>query len=347
MAYPSALADLVTATLNELGPYNAVQQICQSVQDYEVIPRVFKNVQTGTGPAIQRQLMVGDGTSGPARHVSPTTEDTINLPDILKKIVIEWVHAETSWAVVKQEVLMNSGKEAILDYIESQRNFAMISLFDQMETKFTATSPSATNTTDPWGLKYWMVQNATTGFNGGSPTSNGYIAGLYLTGLPGAGLQFNNYTFTYGAATAVDLLPKMRTAYRAIRWKSPVAMKQYDDGPSSNYRIYVTETTVGAFEDMLSANADLSLRDISTVDGGDIVFKKNPIVHLWPLDADTNNPIYMTNLNAFTARVLKGDNMDESMNTAGNLHNVVGHHVDLTYNYQNVNRRSCAVAYQA
>ncbi len=162
MAYASALADLVTATLNELGPYNAVQQICQLYQDYEVIPRWFKNLKLGTGVAIQRQLMVGDGTNGPARHVSPTAEDTVNLPDILKKIVIEWVHAETSWAVVRQEVLMNSGKEAILDYIESQRNYAMLQLFTEMEEKAWGAAPSSSNTTDPRLASTVVRQPATT-----------------------------------------------------------------------------------------------------------------------------------------------------------------------------------------
>ncbi len=139
----------------------------------------------------------------------------------------------------------------------------------------------------------------------------------------------------------------MRTAYRAIRFKSPVAMKQYDTGPSNNYVNYCNETSTGAFEEILSANADLSIRDIATVDGGDMVFKKNRIQHIWALDSDTDNPIYMVNHNGFRPRVLKGDNMEESMNNAANLHNVVTHHVDLTYNYENVNRRSNAVLYQA
>lgn len=347
MAFASALADLVTATLNELGPYNAVQQICQMYQQHEVIPRWFKNLQTATGVAIQRQLMVGDGTSGPARHVSPTTEDTVNLPDILKKIVVEWVHAETSWAVIRQEMLMNSGKEAILDYIQSSRNYSMISLFDEMETKAWGTAPASSDTFNPWAIKYWIVQNATIGFNGGSPTGDNRIAGLDLTTLPGSGLQFNNYSGTYAAATPSDLITKMRTMYRAIRWTSPVPMKQYDNGPSDNYIIYCNETSTTAFEDIASAQGDLGIRDVAAVDGGDLVFKKHPIKHIFALDSDTNNPVYMVNHNAFRPKVLKGDNMVESMSPAANLHNVVTHHVDLTYNYENTNRRSNGVLYQA
>lgn len=348
MAYPSALADLVTATLNELGPYNAVQQICQKYQDYDVIPRWFKNLQLGTGVAIQRQLMVGDGSNnGPAAHVAFTAEDTVNIPDILKKIVVEWVHAKTSWAVVRQEVLMNSGKEAILDYIQSQRNYAMLQLFTEMEEKAWGTAPTSSNTTDPWGIKYWLVQNATTGFYGGSPTGDSRIAGLLLTSLPGAQQQFNNYTFTYGAATASDLMPKLRTAYRAIRWRSPVAMKQYDEGPATNYCVYVNETTMGALEDIAAAQGDVGITDVSPIDGGDLVFKKHPIIHQWVLDADTNNPFYMVNHGSFKPRVLKGDNMEESMATTNNMHNVVSHFVDLTYNYENTNRRSNAVGYLA
>jgi hypothetical protein len=348
MAYASALADLVVATLDELGPYNAVQQICQKYQDYDVLGRWFKNLQLGTGVAIKRQLMVGDGSSnGPAAHVPFTQEDTVNIPDILKNIVIEWVHAKTSWAVVRQEVLMNSGKEAILDYIQSQRNYAMLQLFTEMEEKAWGTAPTSSNTTDPWGIQYWLVQNATTGFKGGSPTGDNRIAGLNLSTLPGAGEQFNNYTFTYAAATPSDLMTKMRTAYRAIRWRSPVSMKQYDDGPSTNYVVYCNETSMGAFEEIAAAQGDTGITDVSPVDGGDVVFKKHPIIHQWVLDQYANNPIYMVNHNSFKPRVLKGDNMEESMQMVGNLHNVVSHFVDLTYNYENTNRRSNAVAYQA
>lgn len=342
MAYATALADLVTATLNELGPYNAVQQICQMYQEHEVIPRWFKNLKEGTGVAIQRQLMVGDGTTGPARHVSPTTEDTVSLPDILKKIVIEWVHAETSWGVVRQEVLMNSGKEAILDYIESQRNFSMISLFDQMETKAWGAAPGASNTTDPWGIFYWIVLSSSTGFEGGSPTGDSRIAGLDLSTLPGTGKQFNNYTAQYAAATPTDLMPKMRTAYRAIRWKSPVPMKQYDNGPSDNYVIYQNETSTAAFEDIAASQGDTGIKDVASVDGGDLMFKKHPMRHIWALDSLTTNPILMVNHNAFRPRVLKGDNMEETMKMSSNMHNVVSHHVDLTYNYECVNRKSQA-----
>ena len=135
MPAPTSFADLVTATLSDLGPYNSVQQIAQNKQRYEVLSRWMKNMTTGTGVSITRQVMVGDGTSGPARHVAPTVDDSVNIADILKRITVEWVHAETSWAVVRQHMLMNSGPEAILDYIESQRNWAMLSLHDEMENK--------------------------------------------------------------------------------------------------------------------------------------------------------------------------------------------------------------------
>lgn len=348
MGYASNWNDLVTATLNELGPYNAVQQIVQNKQRYEVLSRWFKALMLGTGVAIQRQLMVGDGTSGPARHCDPTAEDVVNIPDILKKIVIQWVHAETSWGVVRQHMLMNSGPEAILDYIESQRNYSMLSLHDEMENKAWGAAPAVGNETDPWGVKYWVVQNASSGFYGGSPTGDNMIAGLLLTGLPGTQQQFNNFSGTYGAATATDLMPKLRHAHRMTGFVSPVPMKEYYSQSSmEDYRLYCNATSITGFEEIAAAQADGSLKDVAYVDGLFLTFKKNPIVWIAALDGDTNNPIYMLNHGTFKPRGLKGDNMEESENKSARSHNIMKYHVDLTYNYECNNRRGNAVVYQA
>lgn len=343
----TSFADLVAATLNELGPYDAVQQIAQERQRYEVLSRWFRQdkVELESGVAIQRQLMVQN--NGAARHAAPTAEDEVNLTDVLKTMVVQWVHADTNWMVVYQHTLMNRSPSAILNAIKAQRNAAMLSLHEEMETKMWGSAPSSSNINDPWGVLYWIVKSATTptgDFTGGSPTGDNMIAGVNLSLLPTDG-QFNNYSGTYATISETDLMPSWRRMARQIRFESPVSMKDYMTGAGDSYRYYTNDTGIGGVENMLRAQADLSMKDVSSVDGMTATFMGNPIRWIPALDSDTSNPVYAINHNVFQPVVLKGDNLRETRNMAPKNHNIEQYFVDLTYNMLCVDRRRCGVLY--
>lgn len=338
-------ADMVASTLYELGPIDVVQQIAQKKQNYEVLSRWFKKdkVELDSGIAIQRQLMVAD--TGAARHAAPTAEDNVNLADILKNIVVPWVHADTSWMVIYQQTLMNRSPSMILNAIKAQRNGSMLSLYDEMENKAWADAPPSTDKENPWAVKYWVVQNATAGFNGGSPTGDNLIAGLNLTTLSNS--CFNNYSGTYGTVSPTDLMPKMRTAHRKTGFISPIDIKDYMTGTGDDYRVYVNEATLAGMEDIAMAQGDLGIKDIASVDGMTLSFRNNPIRWVAALDAAANNPVYMLNHSCFYPVGLQGDNLRESRSTAPKNHNIEQYFVDLTYNFLCVDRRRQAVLYAA
>lgn len=346
MAAPTSFADLVASTLNELGPYDAVQQIAQEKQDYEVLPRWFKQdkIELGSGVAIQRSLMVAN--NGAARHAAPTAVDQVNLADVLKNITVQWVHADTSWMVIYQHALMNRDPSAILNQIKAQRTAAMLSLHEEMENKAWGDAPASTNTDDPWGIKYWIVKNATEGFTGGSPTGDNLIAGLNLTTLPTAG-HYKNWSNTYTAITPTDLMPKWRKMHRQTRFRSPVDMKDYMTGSGDDYRYYTNDAGIAGIEEVLAAQADLSIRDVYSVDGMSATFKGNPIRWIAALDSDTSNPVYAVNHSVFQPVCLKGDNLRETRNMAPRNHNIEQYFVDLSYNFLCVDRRRCGVLYVA
>lgn len=341
-------ADLVAATLNELGPYDAVQQIAQRKTDYECLSRWMTEdkVMLESSMRVQRTLMTGDGSNGPARHAAPTDEDQVNLSDILKQIVVPLVHADTSWFVVRQHVLANRKPSAILNVIKAARNWAMLSMHEEMERKCWGPAPPSTNTTDPWAVKYWIVQNSATGFHGGSPTGDNMIAGLNLSTLPVSG-QFNSYSGTYAQLTPQDGITKLRTMKLKTGFKSPVSMKDYTQGRGDRYRIYCNETTLQAFQNILYSNADLSLRDVAQIDPLNILFNGNPIVYIDTLNDDSNNPIYFINHDTFLPMALDGDYLYESRNMAPKQHNIEQYFVDLTYNFECVDRRRNGVLYQS
>ena len=161
------IADLVLGTMNELGP-PSFQQIATDLQDYEVMPKWLKSdkVQVDYGIGIQRTLMTSLPDS--AKHVGLYEVDDVDVKDLLSSINIPWRHAQTSWAFERRETLMNRGKALITKVIEPRRVGAMINMADVLEAKAWS-CPDVSDDVLPFGLPYWVVANATTGFNGGAP----------------------------------------------------------------------------------------------------------------------------------------------------------------------------------
>ena len=341
------IADLVAGTLKDLGKPK-FQQIAQEIQDYEVFPRWFKKdkVLLDSGIGIQRNLM--NRTQGNARHVGLYQTDITNVRDAIDQLTVPWRHAETSYAMDVREVMMNKGDALIFNIIEPRRDGAMIDLVQLLEDYAWSSPGSSSDNLLPYGLPYWVVKNATTGFNGGAASGHTTVAGVSLTDSP----TFKNYTALYTNKTKADLITKMRTAHRKIRFKSPVAGSDYSKAAADKYRIYVNETTIAGFEDVGEAQNENLGRDIASVWGGDvskgreggIMFRGNPLVWVPKLDADTSDPVYMIDHGCFMPYVMKENFMRETViKPSQDQHNVVKIFIDLSYNYVCVNRRGNAV----
>ena len=333
------ITDLVNATLRDLGRLR-FQQIAQDLQDYEVFTKWFRKdkVAFDSGVGIQRTLM--NKLSSPASYVGMAEEDKVNIPDILDQIQVNWRHAQTSWAFIYQETLMNRGRSMILNVIEPRRADALISLASVLED-YAWAAPPVNNKTLPYGIPYYVVKNATTGFNGGLPGSHTTVAGVNLTTTP----NYKNYTFQYVSLSKADAIKKLRTAHRKVRFKSPISIRDYRGARGDKYRLYVNETTISNMEDLGEAQNENLGRDIAALDNT-IVFRNHPVLWVPKLDADTTNPIYMIDHSVFQPVCLRGDYLRESSaDKSPNQHNVFQFFVDLTHQYLCVDRRRCAVGY--
>lgn len=337
------IADLVAGTLRELGKLK-FQQIAQNLQDYEVFSKWFKKdkVQFDSGIGIQRTLM--NRLSGAASHVGLLDEDNVNITDVIDQLQIPWRHARTSWGFIYQETLMNRGEALVFNVIKPRRVAAILDLVEELENKAWGSAPSANNNTDPYGLLYWVVKNSSTGFNGGAPSGHTTVGGVSLTDSP----TFKNYTATYaltGGVSKADLMPKLRTAHRKVRFKSPVDIEDYRGGKGDRYRCYVNESMMTALETLGEAQNENLGRDLASMDGMTLTFRSHPIIWVPKLDEDTTNPFYFIDHSTFMPVCLKGDYLRESENRAPNQHNVYQMFVDLTYNYLCIDRRRNAVLY--
>lgn len=340
----SDIPDIVVTTRKEEGALR-FQQIAQSLPFYEVFSRIFKRdkVTFQSGRAISRTLMTKLHRAA-ADHVGFLEPDVVDIIDVLETMTVEWVHARTYWGLVYQtDVLMNSGPELILNIIKPRRLASVLGLVEELEDAFWADAPASSNKTEPWGIKYWLVSNATAGFNGGAPSGHSTVGGINPTTTP----AFKNYTLSYGAVSFMDLIKKLKTAFRACRFVSPVQHPDYRNQIRDRYRGYVNEVTISLMEDLIRAqNSDLG-KDLAAMEGQAYI-NGYPIIQVPKLDADTTNPIYFPDFATFYPVCLKGDYLRETGPIMSkDQHNAWNNFVDLTYNFICIDRRRNIRGYEA
>lgn len=337
------LDDLVKGTLKDLGRLK-FNQIATTLQTHEVWQRIMKKdkVQFQDGVGIQFNMMVNHSDS--ARQVGLYAVDDVDVPTLFKQLSIPWRHTTANWPYEFREMLMNRGASRIIDVIKSRRTATMIAVAIKLEEQFWNKPTNSSDELEIFGVPYWIVKNSSVGHNGGDPSgfSSG-AAGLTVASESG----WNNYSGAYVNVTKDDLITKMRTAYRKIRFQSPVDIPDYRNGRGDSYRIYMNESTINAFETLAELQNENLGRDLAPMDEV-TAFKRNPVIWIPFLDADTSNPVYMINFQKFHPVFLKGDFLRETGPIQSpKQHNVREVHTDLTWNVLCTDRRSQAVLHVA
>jgi hypothetical protein len=330
------IKDLITGTLKKLGK-GSFNCVANKLQNYEVMGRILKQekVQEGDGYGVQRTIMVK--SSGAAKHTTLYATDNVAVNDTLATISTGWSHTTTNMAWERRELLYNRGESRIVDLMKVRRADMMLGLADLMEQDFWTWD--GTDTLAPFGVPYWIPK----------PTAgqNDFVTNVTATTNPG-GLSpttyegWRSYASDYATVSKDDLITKMRTAYRKIRFKSPVDIPDFRRGNGDQYRIYCNETTINALELLGESQNDNLGRDLATMDDT-MTFRRNPIVWVPKLDTDTTYPIYFINYAYFYPYFLTGDYLRESEpGVAPHQHNVFVVHCDLTWQIICTDRRSQA-----
>lgn len=335
----SDIIDLGITTLKELGRLR-FNQIATKIQRYEIMSRLLKKdkltFQNGNG--IQRSIVIQD--SGAAKNVGLHATDDVNIGDVMKTINIPWRHTTTNYGWERREILVNNGASRIVDIMKVRRADAMISLAALMETDFWSKPADSTDKLKVFGVPYWVVKNATAGFNGGDPSGfTGGAGSLTVATAP----RWNNYTAPYVAISKADLITAMRRAYRLIQFVAPIDIPDYRRGNGATYRMYCNIDTITGIETLGEQQNENLGRDIASMDGK-LTFRGNPIIWIPQLDTDTTDPLYMLNFDKFGPVCLTGDYMRETdPKVVANQHNDFVVHIDLTWNLLCDDRRCQAV----
>ncbi len=327
------LADLVATTLRDLGEMK-ITEIATDLQDHVAMRTLLKKdrVQLESGYGIQWDVMVTQ--SGAAKFVGLYASDNVNVSDVMTQANAPWRHSTTNYAFDDREMAMNRSPRRIVDLLKIRRIDAMISMAELMEGAFWGW-PSSTDTLTPYGVAYWVVKNATEGFNGDAQTGySSTVGGLSTTTYP----RWKNWTYQYTAVSRDDLIRHWRQAAVKTNFKPPVdGIPTFNTG--DKYGFYTNYAVLGQLEEALeSQNEDLG-NDIASKDGA-TVFRRVPVMYVPKLDADTTGPVYGLNWGVFKSYILRGWWLKETnISITPGQHTVASVHVDNTLNWICKDRR--------
>lgn len=333
------LADLIEVTLDDLGK-PGFTEIASALQDYVAMTRLIRRerVQFESGTGVEKRIMLDH--SGAAKNVLPYEQDSYNVADVMGNFRVPWRHTNTNWGVERTEIAMNRDPARIVELIKVRRADAMISLAERMETDFWSKPADSSDETTPFGVLYWIVSNATTGFNGGNPAGfSGGAGGLSSTTYP----RWANYTAQYTNMTKDDGVTAMRDIYRKIQFKSPTDHPNHRKGPDK-YEIFTNDTGIAAVETVGEQQNENLGRDIARMDDR-IVFRGRPVHWVPQLDgnADVTDPFIFINWAVLNPVFLRGEFLHEETHRAPNQHKVTVTDTDLTWNVCAVNRRRLGI----
>jgi hypothetical protein len=122
-----------------------------------------------------------------------------------------------------------------------------------------------------------VIANIAAGTSTTSLTSKGGID-------PTANAKWRNWADVYTAIDG-DFVKKMRKAFHATGFKSPMLASDLKDGPTSKFRIYMGLNTLTDFEDLTTKQNENLGSDLDKFHGI-TTFRRVPVVYTPQLDAD-------------------------------------------------------------
>jgi len=292
---PDQIADIVNLTLSKFVRDKWVD-LSLDYQDYICASRLFtkKKMKKMAGKSYVWKLQVSN--TGTARHTQLFDIDQTNVKDLSIEAEVPYTMQTVNFSYDKFEQVFQTSMEEIVNVIKMRRHSAYSDYFELMEAALWGSPSSSTQAPRvPFGIPFWLQKSATEGFNGGNPS--GFTSGP-------AGVNCNtysnwkNYTFGYADVNRDDLIRKMKKACRFTNFKAPHKFNEL--GAGQKYEIFTTNSVIEKFEIFVEGRNDNLGMDLGKVDGGDITFKRSPIIWVPYLETnDTTDPIYGLNWETF------------------------------------------------
>ena len=341
------LLDLTKTTLQNLP--NLEFEMAMKNNEYPVMNQWFQGdkVEVESGTSIVRNIILE--TSGNARHVRLYQKTPINVSDIQFQVTAPWVQLQTHWSIERREALRNRAPARFIDLLQTRRLDAVVDLADMLEAAAWVAPSGSTDDLAPYGVPYWLSMleddTSTAGFNAYRVRWNSatYTGTTTKGGIDGsAQTRWRNYADLYTAINAT-FIARLRKAFHATNFKSPMIAKDLTQGPRSQYRLYTGLQNLCDYEDLVTQANDNLGPDLDPYHGN-TTFRRVPIQYVNALDSLTvlggnntvNSPLpwYGVNHAKFYPIVLSGDWLREEPPMKDvEQHNVVTAFIDGSYQF--------------
>lgn len=354
--------DLLTVTLRDLGRLKW-SDIVSPRQRHIILGQLLKKEKVGFRSGTGLQWNVQTNPQGSFHPTGIGAVDQVNIKDLMNLANIPWRHFNWNWGIDGREISMNKEPARIVELAHARRAGAAISAADGLETQGWNLPGGASDNLNMFGIPYWIVPNATQGFNGGNPF--GYTAGagnLSSVTFP----NWANYTDSYSDPTYLDLVRKMRRAFAFCDFQSPTNADIPSYNTGDHYGIYTTYLIRQRMEEVATFQNDNLGADVAKYDN-QATFMRTPFTWVPQLDALSGlgmsgtfsnstyassggyavNPVFMINWGEAQFVFLEGWYMKEyGPYIVPNQHTVMATQTDLTLNLRFTNRRRQAVLTQ-
>lgn len=336
------IADLVALTQEQLVKRGAFVDLQTDLQDHVLVRELWKGrnkkvFQGGFPWRFDLQIDKSDA----AEWVGLYESDSAAFGDTMIHGTVQPRHINTKYIYDLREPDLQRGPEKIVDYVKTKYTAMYVDLFDKLEQTFWGKPADSTDEKTAYGIGYWILKNVTEGFNGENPV--GFAAGRANINST-TYTRWSNYGGAYTEVSRADLVRKMQTMARKIRFRSPVSHPEPVLGGMKN-GIYANSATVGLVTEFLeSQNMNIGY-DLGGRNG---TFNSTPLTYAPYLDSDTDNPLYFIDWKYIQLGVLAGweNNITKPYMVQG-MHNVRRVDMDATMQMICTNLRRQGVLHQA
>lgn len=333
---PHQIDDFVNLTLSTF-EYGDWTDISLAFQEYFASSFYEKGrVKKAGGPDLRFKVQVAN--HGNARVSGMYDVDQLNVKNLTKEVIVKWAKITTNFEYDIDEEFFQSDRETIVDEMKV-REHAMFNDWWELLEDLVWAAPSGPNQ-DPmplWGVPYWIVKNATEGFNGGIPAGFSDVGGLSPTTYP----NWRNWTALYAAVTRDDLIEKWIKASEYTKFKAPHNYPEVSTGRGANDRSYFTVFSVwSTLNKHLESRNDNLGPDLAKY-VGKVVFRSVPVEWVpWLTENDTSNPVYGIHWRYFCMFTKTGrERVMHPVKQAAHQHTVRERHMDGWQNLGCYNRR--------
>lgn len=297
----SSIDDLVALTQENLIKRGAFLDLQTDLTDHVAVREMWKGrvKKFDGGDPWRFDCQIDHNHS--ARAVEMYETDGSSMTDTMISGSVEPRFVNAHYIYDHHEKAFQSGGHAIVDFVNTKYIGMMVSLFEYLEGVLWGKPTDDTDKKTPYGIPFWVVKNATTGFYGGNPSGfTSGRAGISSSTQP----RWANYSGLYVNVSPEDLIRKMRQMHRKIQFRSVVSHAQPELGSMKN-GIYCNDTVIGLCEEILEQQ-NMNLGQDLDSQGGRCVFKGSPLVYVPKLDDDTSNPVYMLDWKWLAIGVMAG-----------------------------------------